>query len=226
MQELIHAARRGDAAAMAALWGRVKRLGYAVANQYNKAAAANGAADGEDLIQCAALGMMEALRSYDPENGSFPAWFCLYVRKACRECLGLRGRVRREHYNTISTDTPVSYTEDLTIGDTLEDDAAVESFDAVEDRNDLEILRRDLAAALSQLPDAMRAAITRHDLEGHPLHPEEVQPRKTGLARLRRDPIVRQYAPNYHRHKGLAAFKTSWSSVVEDEVIKKLDRRQ
>ena len=225
MDDLVKAAQRGDTDAQAALWGHVRRLGYTIANQYYKAAAANRAVNEEDLIQCAALGMMEALQSYDGEKGSFSTWMFLHVRKSCRECLGLNGRYRGEHYNVISIDAPMGV-EELTLSDMMPDESAEIAFRAAEDAHDNDILRRDLDAALARLPAPMRDAINHHDIEGQQLSPEQVQHRRTGLNRLRRDPKLAVYRPNYHRYKSLAAFRHTWSSVVEDIVIEKLDRRK
>lgn len=224
MDDLVTAARTGDADAQATLWAQVKRLAFRIANRYRNAAALRGGADADDLAQCAALGVLEALRSYDPEKGSFTTWLGFYVSNACRECLGMHRHP--EYCPTVSLDAPIGGdTEDLTLADTLPDESAAQAFEDAEHARDNELLRRDLEAALDRLPIPWQDAIRRHDLEGQPLRPDDVQPRRSGLQRLRRDYGLTVYRPNYHRHKGLAAFRSTWSSVVEDEVIRKLDRR-
>lgn len=226
MIDLVRAAQTGDPDALTALWAQTKRLAFYIANQYRTAAAACCGVDDADLEQCAALGVLEALRSYEPGKSAFTTWLGFYVRSACRECLGLTGRQRREHYAAVSLDAPIGNdTEDLTLGDMLPDEGAALAFEDMERAHDNAILRRDLDAALDRLPALWRDAIRRHDLEGQPLHPGEVQPRRSGLNRLRRDYRLSAYRPDYHRHKGLAAFRVTWSSVVEDEVIRKLDGR-
>ena len=226
MTDLITAAQMGSPEALTALWGQTKRLAFHIADQYRTAAAACCGVDDEDLEQCAALGVLEALRSYEPDKGAFTSWLGFYVRNACRDCLGLKGRDRREHYAAVRLDAPIGAgVEDLTIGDTIHDEGAALAFEQAEHAHDNAILRRDLDAALDRLPALWREAIRKHDLEGHPLHPDEVQPRRNGLNRLRRDPKLAAYRPNYYRHKGLSAFRVTWSSVVEDEVIRKLDGR-
>lgn len=226
MKKLVCAAQRGEPEAVTAVWDAVKRLAFKIANQYHSTAVIRGGADREDLEQCAALGVLEALHSYDPAKGAFTSWLEYYVRNACRSCLGLDGGNRPDNCSVISLDTPIGgIADELTIGDTIPDEAATRAFEAAEHAHDNAILRRDLDAALARLPASWCDAIRKHDLEGHTLSPDEIQPRKSGLQRLRRDPRLTAYRPNYHRHKGLAAFRTSWSSVVEDEVIKMLDRR-
>ena len=224
MQDLVLAAQHGNQEAFEALWLKVKRLAAWISFKYASAAKVCSGVSREDLFQCAALGAVEAVHSYKPEKGPFEAWMGGYIRNACRACLGLRGRKREEHFATISLDAPVKGAEDLTVGDCIEDELSRAAFEDVETQIDLELLRRDLAAALSRLPPEMREPIQQHDLDGEPLRPDQVQPRQRGLRQLRRDRTLTPYVPNYHRHKGLAAFRTTWSSIVEDEVIKKLDR--
>lgn len=237
MNDLVKAAQRGEPEAQATLWAQVKQLAFKIANQYRRAAALRGGADCDDLAQCAALGVLEALRSYAPDKGSFTTWLGFYVRKACRECLGMTGRDRREHYNTVSLDAPIGGdTEDLIFGDTLPDESASLAFEQTEDALDNQLLHNALDAALDRLPEGMKQTIRLHDLDGLTLqetadrqgvHRNTAQQwRRTGFNRLRRHPSLRAwYTPDYHRHKGLAAFRTTWSSVVEDEVIRKLDGR-
>lgn len=168
MNDLVDAARTGDADAQTALWAQVKRLAFKITNQYRSAAALRGSADCDDLAQCAALGVLEALRSYDPEKGSFTTWLGFYVRNACRECLGVHRHP--EYCPTVSLDAPIGGdTEDLTLADTLPDESAALAFEDAEHAHDNELLRRDLEAALDRLPIPWRDAIRRHDPEGQPL---------------------------------------------------------
>ena len=237
MQKLVLAARNGDPDALSAIWEAVKRLAFRIANQYRNAAAVRGGADAEDLAQCAALGVMEALQSYDPDKGTFTAWLGYHVRNACRECLGM---IRNpESPLMVSLDAPVSAdTEDLTIADTIPDECAAQAIEATEDALENQQLRSLIDAALDDLPDDIAVTIRMHDLDGLPLqeaadrqgipYNTAQQRRRTGFNRLRkRQELLHWYnIPNYHRYKSLTAFKESWSSVVEDEVIRKLDRRK
>ena len=57
--------------------------------------------------------------------------------------------------------------------------------------------------------------------------PRVRQRRQTAMAHLRKDRVLRQlYQPNYWRHKGVAAFNSTFSSVVEDEAIRHLDNER
>lgn len=231
MQELVHAARNGDPESMTALWEAVKRLAFKIANQYKYAAAIRGGADEDDLSQCAALGVMEALQGYAPEKGSFTTYLVYHVRNACRDCLGMVSNPNIPF--TVSLDAPIS-TDDLTIADTIPDESAAMAMESAEDALCNQQLRELINDALDSLPDEISVTIRLHDLEGLslqetadrqgiPINTANTK-RKTGFYHMRRRQDLRSwYVPNYHRYKGLAAFQSSWSSVVEDEVIRKLD---
>lgn len=225
VNSLAAAARQGDKAACAALWDAVRRYGLSVALQYRAAAEANGAADVEDLEQLAALAMMETLKTWQPDGrASFVGWYRFYVQNACAQALGLKGRNRAEHFQKISMHTPISGDdEDLTLADTLADESLPGMTDAIE----LTELQTDVRAAIDRLPAAQSEIVRLHDLQGLPLHtiatPNAQQVHRLAMDHLRKDTRLRFYA-YFSRHKGLAAYKTTFSSVVEDAVIERIDR--
>lgn len=216
---------KNDPNALLHLWQGCSRYAYKVTTIYQKAAALNGAVDMDDLRQCAFLGFYEAVQGFDHLRGDFLTLLSYGVRKACREALGLRGRQREEHYATVSMETPIS--EDLTIADTLEDESASTPFTMVE-------MRQDIEKALHRLPDSIESIIRLHDLEGLTMEQAaETQGytintgrnlRRQGFYQLRKDRGLRAYhEPVRLRYKGVRAYNTDWTSVVEAEVIHRLD---
>ena len=205
-------------------WQGFSHLAYKVAMRYREAAQLNGAVDTDDLKQCAFLGFLSAVNSYDPDKGAFEPYMCMHVKSACRAALGLTGRERREHYDAISMETPIA--EDLTIADTLEDESASTPFEQSE-------MRQDIEKALRKLPDDAAAVIRLYDLQGKSAAQtaEECQCsvyhvhklRRIGFQRIRAQRSLREYKPIPFRHKTLAAFKHDHTSVVEDIVIRRLD---
>lgn len=215
--------------ALLELWQGCFRLAYKVAMQYQRTAALNGAADREDLEQCAFLGFLEAVQGFDPDRGKFSTFLVPCVRNACRRLLGLSGRTRQEHYCTISLESPIG--DGITLADTLADDT--DSMQAVEDEVDRIALRRDLLAALARIPQG--ELIRLHDLEGIPLQEAATASgasvlsartaRRDGLRKLRNDCTMRKWRDEIKvYHKGVKAFMTDWTSVVEAEVIRRNDR--
>ncbi len=216
--ETIEKARSGDQEALLQLWQGVRRLAHRVIRRYRT----DGAVDFEDLEQCVFLGVYEAVRTYAPDKGSFTTWAVLNIRRACRDALGL-GRANRAA--VVSLDEPIPGTQELTIADTIPDEAA--SFERSE-------LRQDIEKALERLPENMAQVIRLHDLDGLPLGmaaerqcvPQDTATkwRREGFRQLRRDRGLRAYhEPVRLRYKGVRAFRNDWTSVVEEEVIRRLD---
>ena len=213
---------KNDPNALLLMWQGCSRYAYKIAMKYRAAAALNGAVDDEDLKQCAFLGFYEAVQDFDPLRGDFLTLLSFHVRSECRKALGLCGRERKEHYTTVSLETPIS--EDLTIADTLEDESSSTPFQQTELRNDIE-------KALRRIPRKMADAIYLHDIQGKSIaqtarecetdEQDVCRLRKKGFYRLRANRALREYIP--FRHKTLAAFRLDGSSVVEDIVIRRLD---
>lgn len=215
--------------ALLEFWQGCSRLAFKIAMQYLPTAECNGAADRDDLEQCAFLGFLEAVRAFDPDKRKFSTYLVPCVRTACRRLLGLSGRVRQEHYCTISLDTPIG--DGITLADTLSDEDT--PFQAAEDEADRVSLRRDLLSALDRIPQG--ELIRLHDLEALPLQEAAKasgaaplsarNARREGLRKLRSDPAMRKWHDDVRvYHKGVKAFMTDWTSVVEAEVIRRNDR--
>lgn len=218
-----------EQAALLEFWQGCSRLAYKVAMGYLPTAESNGAADQEDLEQCAFLGFLEAVRAFDPDKGKFSTYLVPCVRTACRRLLGLSGRVRQEHYCAVSLDAPIG--DGITLADTLPD--AENAFQAAEDEADRIALRRDLLSALDRIPQG--ELIRLHDLEALTLQEAAKasgaaplsarNARREGLRKLRSDPAMRKWHDEVRvYHKGVKAFMTDWTSVVEAEAIRRIDR--
>lgn len=235
IEELTLLAQKGDRGAQNDLWHNVKAWACSVSMAYLPYVRSGGGVwSVDDLEQCAGLGVLEAVKTYDADKGGFLGWCSFYIKRQCRSMLGLAGRIRKEHYNAARLDEPIPGAEDLTMLDCIEDEDSTAAMEAAEDRACNNVLRDDLLNAMDRLPDQSRHMIHRYDLDGLTLREaaREMgvgiergrQCRVNGLRALRRDYHLRKwYSPNYYRRKGLAAFKTTFSSVVEDEAIQHLD---
>ena len=226
MKSLAIQACGGDETARAALWEAVRRLGYKIAGRYYEASKRNVAVDADDLQQCAALAFYEALKTFDPAGCSFSTWYGFYVRNECRIALGLHtSRPHLEHYGALRLDAPIGEDEEITLLDTLQDDACI-SDDEIVERIALSDM---LHAALNRLPADEERAIRWRYLDEMPL--EEVEARvadarnciRRGKDHLRRDYRLRREYEDCYRTKGLKAFLSTHSSVVEDEVLRRCE---
>lgn len=219
-EELVTRYREGDRSAITELWEQVGGWCFRVASKYRIVAEDNRAVDMEDLMQAAFLGVLEAVKAFDPERGGFITILTMHVKNACRTTLGLRGRERKEHYDSISAEMPLG--EGFTLADTLEDESLPDPTEAIEH----EELRQEMQQAVGALPEQQQDVIQLHYYEGMPWAtidqriPGAKRVREKAMHTLRRDPALRFYYSGAYWHKGLSAFNTTWSSVVEDAVIR------
>lgn len=235
VDELAALAQQGNKDARDDLWQRVKAWAFAVALRYKGFVQDRGAWSVDDLKQCAALGVLEAVKTYQPQKGAFTSWCAYYVHRQCASMLGLVGQKYEDLPSLCSLDAPVPGVEDLTLLDTLEDPSAEHSFEAADNKACNEVLRQDLERSIAHLPGKEGYILHWHDLEGMPLadagreigqtEPQARQTRKNAIRHMRQDRTLRElYTPNYWRHKGLAAFKSSLTSIVEEEAIRHIER--
>lgn len=224
INDLAMKAQKGDQEALLQLWQGVSRLAYKIAMRYKNIAVLNGAVDVDDLEQCAFLGFYEAVQGFNPLQGTFTTMLSYGVRHACRRALGMGGRDRAE-YHSVSLDEPLPGADDLTFADTIPDED--HSFECLE-------LHHDIETALMRLPENMAQVIRLHDLDGHTIEEAAMaigcarntasQWRLTGFQKLRRDRGMRAYHEAVRlRYKGVRAFQSDWTSVVEEEAIRRLD---
>ena len=227
-EELALAYQDGELEALATLWAQVERLAWRIVSRYRSLARSNGATDNDDLMQAAFLGVERAAKAFAPDAGAFATLMGYYVRTECAALLVLRGsRKHLEHYYAKSADQPVPGTEKLILVDTNAD-ANQEDED---ERLFLEDIRRDVRAAIDRLGEQEAEVVRAYYLEG--VTTEAIGRRmgicKSRVAQLRAQGMrtMRRNRSLLHlideavcwRRKGVTAFNTSWSSVVEDAVV-------
>lgn len=226
-EDLARAYQRGQLAALGALWMQVKQLAWWMVSRFLSLAKSNKAVDSDDLMQAAFLGVERAAKAFNPELGSFATIMGYYLSDECREVLGLNGRKRLEHYNAESTNKPISETGDLTIVDTIPDDSLTDE-DAAILRDDVQRL---VHAAIDCLKQQEATVIRASFLEGVPygvisqrLGVSETRVgylRHRGLQKMQDNQCLRQLVDDAccWKRKGVRAFRSNWSSVVEDAVL-------
>ncbi len=226
-EELALKVQAGDMSVMTELWQQVERLCRIMTRRYYGIAEANRAIDGDDLMQAAYMGAYRAALAYKPEEGGYTTILGFYVTHECRAALGLVGRERKEIYGALSLDAPIGAEGDtLTLADTVEDDSLPSATDNLEAQD----VRREVRQAVAALPDQQAYVIRENYFTGRTLQQiadgeglsiARVQAIKTRAFRdLRRNQRLRLYMPDYYRHKGVTAFFSSRTSVVEDAVLR------
>lgn len=228
------AARNGDNAAMGELWRACRRWALLIANRYKETAAQNGAISPEDLEQCAALGVIEAAKSFNADGGaSFLSWCSYYIRRECRAALGLVGRPRMEHYSTVSLDAPQGDDEDCTLYDMLPD-AGDPHGDAISRMDEAQLIA-DARAVLAKHPPKEWDMVRRCDIDGHTVRAaadaagitEEAasRARKAALRHLRASPVMRVYNPYSGHHRGLQSWRNTHTSITEASALWNIEHR-
>ncbi len=156
-EELALALQQGDTTALEALWEQTKRLAFCAVRQYHPSVTV----DLDDLLQAAFLGVRAAAFAFDPDRGAFAALLPFFVRRACRQTLGLD----RPALATTSLDAPLNDETEDTLEDLLADDTLPPMTEDIE----REELCRDVRAAVDRLEGRQAAAVRGHWLEGKTL---------------------------------------------------------
>lgn len=223
MDALIRQAQTGDAQALEALWDRTKRFASTVLRRFGT----TSVVDSDDIQQCCWLGFYTAVQKHDGRYNFLTLMdFC--IRAECQQALRIRTQKQRRDIPTVSYDVPAPDGEqamvDLFVDESLPDhDELLIGADLV----------RDVHAAVAELPEREQHVITRRWFDGIMLchigselkiSIERVrQIEASALERLRRDPVLRTYAPqkaSISTRSGLQRFLTTQQSCVEYDALR------
>ena len=211
-----------------------KNIGLLVwwARYYVPVLQGRAAVDFDDLTQAGFLGLVEAAQTFDSSKGAWSTWASLYIRKAMQEALGLR----KKALEPVSLDAPAYAGEDCDVSllETIPDESNPDMYETMLQSETVRIVRE----AVDTLPEEQRDVIRLHDLEGNPYTKcDELLALNTGesrrisgraLRQLRKDKRLRALAldqeTTFIRYKGVSAFHSSGSSVVEDVVLWRMAR--
>lgn len=188
--------------------------------------------DMDDLASAAMLGILAAREAYEPDRGSWATFSAYYIRKEIRALLGIRdGSIAP---CVLSLDDPIANGDgDVTHLDQLPDDALPDA-DAGAILDDL---KRDVRAAVDDLPDRQRTVVQRWQLDGGTqaqaaallgITPQRAQQLWIRARRtLARDKRLRQYADleertPYYVKVGPIRFASTHTSAVEHAVLWRL----
>lgn len=200
-----------------------------------------GAADLDDLMQAGRVGMIDAARTYDPAAGkAWAGWAMWHLIRAMQGTLGYKHRIENGVQRStpdpplVCLDAPLSDDpEAACLVDLLPDDAAISPEEAAE----LSCLCRQVRDAVAALDADQAAIVTRHYLDGVSMEragaeigmswSEAERTRRKAFRNLRHNRTMKHLHQDYicicYRKKGLRAFSSSGSSVVEDAVIRLME---
>jgi len=228
----------GDSYALQELLEVNRGLAAHIARRYLPLVEQRNDIDLDDLVQSGYIGMIATAGKYDPERDmKFSSFAVYFIKKEIRRTFGiLYSKDKRDPlYGAVSLDTPLDAddADSATLSDII---AAEEEPDRLED----EALRETVRAAVDRIEnDKTRGAIEEFYWKGKTeeqiaedrgVSKQSINDRlHKGYDELKRDKELHQWAVdfgliNVYRHKGVRAFKTSFSSVVEDIVIQAEER--
>lgn len=219
---------RSDQTQLESLWIAVERLIGMWANKYHQ----NGETrlyDTDDLIQAGYLALHDTLYTFDPDKGEFTTYLHFHVRRRFNEVAGRHGTKIRPELDAVSLNTPLNEGEDISLVDTLADNAAEFADDVIE----RESQGQDCAALMAEvdkLPEEQRRALlltswdgltVRDAAEAMEIPPEQVRVcRNKAAAWVRHTRTGRIMGWDYYYHVGLSRFKTTHTSAVEEIVLR------
>ncbi len=225
-EDLVKRIQAGEANLMGELWESNTGLVAFVAKRYQESC--GRLVDWDDLMQAGYLGLHAAVMSYSAERAAFSTYVVFHLRRAMRSVLGLQGR-RDAIFDACPLDAPQGDDGDNTLLDMI---PAPQEEDFVELRD----LQRIIRAAVDRIQNvkARRASeaiywegVAREDYaQRERITWKGVDARlQQGYAILRRDPTIvslalaEGYGTDYFRYKGIAAFRSSGMSSVEEIVF-------
>ncbi len=218
-EELVKRIQAGERHLLADLWKQNTGYIYRIACSQLRPSDGNHYRDIDDLMQEGFLGMARALESYD---GSIPFmkyaqyWIRAFIQRSITN-----GRSREDLLaGAASLDMPLADSEDICLGDTLVDNHALQPEQAVIAYDIGQIVR----AKVDSLPQEEHAVINSRWLDGPPLLMGAKEARELEqkvFRRLSKDNALRGLMGYKVRHKSLQGFRESWTSEVEEEVLRR-----
>lgn len=244
-EELVLRIKTGETRLYTDLWEISRKSAYLTARRYIPRDGSNSI-EVDDLMQEAFIGMMQAVKTFIPNQGyGFFAHMKWPVMQKCAELVH-----KRHHENDALDKAASEYYRDggkdgneageLTpVLETVPDDQAAEAFDLINDKVDRESEFAVVISAFHQLNPETQEVIQQYFCSEKTL--EQIE-QETGIswakAKAHRGIIkIREIlksqgiekrldaATQYYRSKGVSAFSTSGTSVVEDIVDWREEKR-
>lgn len=237
-EELAVKIKSGDISYIPRLWDNLQRLLCKLVNGYytlHSDACVSAGLELDDLVQESYFATLDAVGAWTPESGNKLASYLNYpLQNRLNALAGLRTqRGRRDPMKYCRRfEEPLGGEEDITLGDTIADNAAEQTLHDVIEREYNRALHDDLESALATLETDKAEAVTDEHYRGltikqaaekHSVPPETIRQRRaSGLSRLRTGEarrILRGYQDDIISHNayrgGVSGFVQTWTSSTE-----------
>ena len=160
--EIAKAVQAGETGTLE-LWIAVRRLALKFAIRWESALDGQSCMERDDFMQVAFLAMLDAVKSWDQQAGSFNTWFIIKLKGAFTEAAGLRTARERNDPLRVAKSLDAPLTDDdgdpLTLADIIADPEAERMVRTVDELDFMEKRREAVETALASLPDHQQEAI-------------------------------------------------------------------
>lgn len=206
-----------------------------IANKYINILQITGAVDMDDLLQAGRIAIIEAIKQYNPDRGSFINLLFYSVRAAMRRELGFDVNTGTLPAALVYLDEPLSDGSEATLGDSLPDPGAVPLDDSIIQNESRRETSEQIRAALGRMKHKkQRAAISLVWIEekSKKSAADELgvnlkyfyELERSGRSSLRKDERLRLYAQDVpYIHIGMKRFNTTWTSATEYAALWRLE---
>ncbi len=238
-EELVAAVQAGDDSMMTTLWEQVVRFVAWHASHWACTWEGYAGVTCEDLCQVGYFALVDAVQTYDPEQGArFTTWLAVYLKREFIKALGRRtSRQSSEPLNhACSLDAPTKSADGdgkaIALADTIAD--SISPYDEAEREIYCGQLREALSNELDNLPTDQRETLERRYYHEQTLedvasqmetHRSTAQQReKTALRQLRRSTKLAQFIDaqtDFYLHIGVRRYHDTSTSAVESLVLRR-----
>lgn len=157
-EQLAARIREGKTWLLPILWEQIEKLASKLTGEYvrhNPMSCTQSGMTADDLMGECYLAMVDAVDSYDPEQGDFVPWYCVHVRKAFNAATGNRTQRERldplRRADRLERQLDTEEEEGATLGDTIAD--PVDPYESADERIYRQQLRGDIEKSLEQIPE-------------------------------------------------------------------------
>ncbi len=229
--------------AISRLWSRIYKLVVSVCNDfYTKNEFARQRCELDDLIQESYLYFDAAIEKYDPTRGAkFSTFLCRYIKNACVSATG--GFTKKQQNDPVfyseSLDAPIKEGEETTVGDMIPDDTSMRPYEHTNETDAVKMILNEVAKINGDMNKYcfLEYAYHNHTMSeiAYKVHVSNTAIKKhirIAAIQLRKSPVIKaayperyerpQYYISDYAFKGVDAFFSSGSSIVEDIVNRRL----
>lgn len=243
-EQLAARIREGKSWLMPVLWEQIEKLASKLSGEYvrhNPASCTQSGITEEDLMGECYLAMVDAVDSYDPEQGDFAPWYCMHVKKAFNAATGNRTQRERldplRRADRLERQLDTQEEEGITLGDTIADPQ--DQFAQTEERIYTRQLHEDIEKSLEQIPDKNAEVIRSRYFDGktlaqigeaHGVSIETIRQRERQALRELRGPKgkrLQAYREDIlsgaYRGSGLSRYRDTGTSSTEYTAMKLIE---